>query len=176
MRKAHETIKRNGTFNEHQKNAALKCIEKNPLQLKEMSRKAHVIYPLALLALESRRRNYPFEFMGCFFDSNSERELCKLFVNHGLMIKPEERKNVHFRIAKYHIDFFINHYIFVEFHPLLNYGRAKNETIYTYYAARRKILDEHGYKDHILMVITSLKQVESKINEIKRLVSLKFDQ
>ncbi|MEK6913292.1 MAG: hypothetical protein AABW47_01320 [Nanoarchaeota archaeon] len=57
MEKAHETMRKNGTFNEHQKLASLKCIEKNPNQLKEMSEKAHKLYPLALLALESRRKN-----------------------------------------------------------------------------------------------------------------------
>ncbi len=41
MKKAHETMKKQGTFNKHQKEAALLCMKKNPNQLKEMSKKAH---------------------------------------------------------------------------------------------------------------------------------------
>ena len=79
-----------------------------------MSRKAHKLYNLSLLALESRRRNYPYKFMNCLFDSDSERRLCEIFVNHSLIAKPKEGKNIHFKINRCHIDFLIKNKIFVE--------------------------------------------------------------
>ena len=175
MRKAHETMKIKGTFNKHQKEAALKCLEKHPEQLKDMSRKAHELYPLALLALESRRKNYPYEFMGCFFDSDSERKLCEILINRGLMDKPEEGKNVHFQINRCHVDFFIKNKIFVEFHPPLQYGRKKGETLKTYHQEKRKILDENGYKDYPLIVIDRLGNIEPKINKIRNLLALELN-
>lgn len=173
MLKAHKTMKTKGTFNKHQKKAALICMKKNPNQLKEMSEKAHRLYPLALLALESRRKNYPYEFMGCLFDSDSERRLCKLFLENSLINKPEEGKNIHFKIKHYHVDFFIKNKVFVEYHPPADYGRTKGETIKSYYNYKRNVLDKNGYKDFPLIVIDRLKPIEHKIRKIKKLVSLK---
>jgi hypothetical protein len=169
MKKAHEKMKNKGTFHKHQKEAALKCREKNPNQLKEMSKIAHDKYPLALLALESRRKNYPYEFMDCLFDSNEERKLCKIFVQERLMKTPIEKENIHLRIGRRHIDFFLGNKIFVEYHPPIKYG-AKNETIDNYYTERRKILDDNGYKTYPLIIISTFKEVENKIREIKKLL------
>ena len=166
-------MKKEGTFIIHKREAALKCMEKHPNQLKEMAKKAHEMYNLALMALESRRKNYPYEFMDCLFDSDSERRLCKLFVEHKLLIKPEEGKNIHFKINRCHVDFFIKNSVFVEFHPPLQYGRKKGETVKSYYQEKRKILDENGYKDYPLIIIDRLRNVEPKINKIKKLMSLK---
>lgn len=174
MLKAHKTMQNRGTFNQHQKEAALSCMEKNPNQLKEMSKRAHQLYPLALLALESRRKNYPYKFMNCLFDSDSERRLCKIFVENNLMEKPEEGKNIHFRINRHHVDFFIQNTIFVEFHPPADYGRTKGETVKSYYDNKRKVLDENGYKDYPLMVIDRLRNIEPKIDKIKKLLSIKL--
>jgi len=171
MNKAHATMKKKGIFIKHQKEAALKCMEKNPNQLKEMSKKAHEMYPLALLALESLRRNYPFEFMGCLFDSDSERRLCEIFIRSKLMEKPIEGKNVHFRINKNHVDFFIQNSIFVEFHPPINYGRSKGETVKSYYEERRRILDGNGFENYPLIVIDRLRNIEPEIKKIKELIS-----
>lgn len=174
MKKAHETMKKNGTFNIHQKEAALNCMKKNPTQLKDMSKKAHELYPLGLLALESRRKNYPFEFMECLFDSDSERRLCKIFVENGLIEKPEEGKNIHYKIGKYHVDFFLNNQIFVEFHPPADYGRTKGETVKSYYLYKRNVLDRNGYKNYPLIVIDRLRDIEPKIRKIKNLMSFKW--
>ncbi len=170
MKKAHETMKRRGIFNEHQKLAALKCKEKNPNQLKEMSNKAHKLYPLGLLALESRRKNYPFEFMGCFFDSNEERVVCKKLVKEGLLNKPIEKENVHFRIGKCHIDFFIKSKIFLEFHPPVRYGRKRDETKESYYIKRRELLDKNGFRECPLVLISHIKEADEKIQEIKSMI------
>ena len=171
MKKAHLTMKKKGIFIEHQRKAALKCMEKNPNQLKEMSKKAHEMYPLALLALESLRRNRPFEFMGCLFDSNCERRVCEIFVRAKLMEKPIEGKNVHFRINKKHIDFFIQNSIFVEFHPPRNYGSSKGETVKSYYEERRRLLDGNGFQNYPLIVIDRLRNIEPEIKKIKELIS-----
>ncbi len=169
MKKAHETMKKNGTFYKHQREAAFKCMEKHPNQFKEMSKKAHELYPLALLALESRRRNYPYEFMNCFFDSNEERKLCKIFVEMKLMEKPVECKNIHFRIKRCHIDFFLKNKVFVEYHPPRKFGR-KIETLKSYYDERRKLLDENGYKNYPLIIFDRLRNTENKLNKIKSLI------
>lgn len=176
MEKAHETMKAKGNFNEHQREAALKCIEKHPNQLFEMSKKAHSLYPLALLALESRRKNWPYEFMDCFFDSASEKKLCELLVQHKLIDIPVEGKNVHFRIKRYHVDFFIGGKIFLEFHPPLKFGKNKGESVKSYYAKKREILDVNGYAACPLVVIDRLNGAETKINKIKELVALKLNE
>ncbi len=165
MQKAHATMKAQGTFNEHQKLAALNCMRKNPHQLKEMSNKAHKLYPLALLALESKRKNYPYEFMGCLFDSNEERIICKRLVERGLIERPIEQVNTHFKIGRCHIDFFIQNKLFLEFHPPRKFGR-KIETEETYYLERRKLLDENGFKDFKLIIITKLANLDKKLSEI----------
>jgi len=165
MKKAHETMKRLGTFNEHQRIAAAKCREKNPTQLKEMSKKAHEKYPLALLALESRRKNLPYKFMDCHFDSKTEKILCELLVKKGLITKHIEKVNVHFKINKCHVDFFIQNKVFIEFHPTRKFGR-KIETKESYFLERRRLLDENGYKNHPLIIIRNLKNLDEKIKEI----------
>ena len=174
MKKAHKTMKENGTFNKHQKEAAIKCMEKHPNQLKDMSKRAHELYPLALLALESRRKNYPYEFMGCFFDSDSERKVCQHLVEHKLIDKPIEGKNIHFQICNSQVDFFIKNKLFVEFHPPIKYN-GKNETVRSYYDKRRGLLDRNGFKNFPLMVISQLRYTESKIKTIKKLLSLELD-
>ena len=170
MKKAHETMKKNGTFIEHQRKAALKCMEKNPNQLKNMSKKAHELHPLALLALESRRKNYPYKFMNCLFDSDSERKLCKIFLKNNLIKKPIEKKNIHFRLGRHHVDFFLKNKVFVEYHPPITYGRSKGETLQSYYDYKRNVLDKNGYKNYPLIVIDRLKPIESKIKKIKELI------
>ena len=177
MKKAQLTMKNKGTFIQHQIEAALKCLEKHPEQLKQVSKKAHKLYPLALLALESRRKNYPYKFMGCLFDSDSERKLCKIFVDYKLIEKPVEGKNVHFKIGKrHHVDFFLNNKIFVEFHPPLKYGDRKGETLKSYYEGKRKVLDKNGYSCYPLIVIDRLRNIEPKINRINKSLALELNQ
>ncbi len=169
MIKAHETMKKTGTFNGHQKKAALKCKEKNPSQLRDMSKKAHAKYPLALLALDSRRRNYPYEFMVCLFDSNDERIICQKLVENSLIEKPIEKINIHFRIGKCHIDFFIQNKLFIEFHPARKFGRTI-ETEKSYYNERRRLLDGNGFEKYPLIIINNIKDADSKIEEVKRFI------
>lgn len=169
MKKAHETMKNKGIFELHQREAALKCKEKNPNQLKEMSKKAHNLYPLALLALESRRKNYPYEFMNCQFDSEQERLICKKLIEEKLIEKPIEKENIHFRIKRRHIDFFIKNKVFLEFHPPIK-RKEKNETRESYYLERRRLLDENGFKDYPLVLISHLNEVNTKLAEIKALI------
>jgi hypothetical protein len=174
MKKAHETMKLKGNFNQHQKEAALMCRIKNPNQVKEMSKKAHENYPLALLALESRRKNFPYEFMDCSFDSNDERIICKKLVEIGLIERPIEKSNIHFRVNKCHIDFFIQNKLFLEYHPPVKRG-IKSETNESYYLERRKLLDDNGFKDYPLIVISNLKEADKKIEETNSLLSSKTE-
>jgi len=176
MLKAHQTMKEKGTFEKHQKDATLKCMEKHPDQLKKMSKRAHELYPLALLALESRRRNYPYKFMDCEFDSDSERKLCEIFVNNGLISKPVEGQNVHFRLNRHHVDFFLMNKIFVEFHPPRKFGRNAGETVKSYHDHKRKLLDDNGYAEYPLMIIDRLVRIEHKIKKIKKLLALEINE
>lgn len=169
MKKVHEIMRNKGTFYEHQKVAALKCMEKNPNQLKEMSKKAHELYPLALLGLESRRKNYPYKFMNCNFDSKEEMIVCKKLVDSRLMEKPIEKANIHFRIGKFHVDFFIQNRIFVEYHPPRKFGRII-ETENSYFIERRRLLDDNGFKNYPLMIISNLKNLDDKMNQIKGII------
>ncbi len=169
MKKAHETMRIAGTFNEHQRLAAIKCMEKNPNQLKEMSKKAHEMYPLALLALESRRKNYPYEFMDCYFDSDGERIICQKLVEKRLIKKPVEKVNVHFRIGRCHIDFFIQNKLFIEYHPPRGFGR-KLETRSSYYLERRNLLDNNGFRNYPLIVISDKRNLNNKIEKINEII------
>ncbi|MBD3354573.1 hypothetical protein GF361_01150 [Candidatus Woesearchaeota archaeon] len=87
------------------------------------------------------------------------------------MKKPTEGKNVHFKIGRCHIDFFIQNKIFVEFHPPMKFGRSKGETVKSYYEEKRKILNENGYKYYPVIVIDRLRNIERKINKIKKLLT-----
>ncbi len=168
MKKAHETMKRNGNFYSHQKEATLSCMQNHPGQLKEMSKKAHELYPdLAYRSRRTQRENSPYLYNGCKFDSNQEREVCKLFVGHNLIDIPIEGKNVQFRIQNYEIDFFLKEKVFLEFHPPISFG-DKIETEEIYFNKRRKILDENGFKDYPLIVIPHIKKAEGMIMEVKQ--------
>ncbi len=169
MRKAHATMKKKGTFIEHQRKAALKCMEKNPGQLKDMSKVAHKKYSLALLALESKRRNYPYRFMDCSFDSNEEMIFCEKLVEFGLIERPIEGLNVHFRIGRSHVDFFIQNRIFIEYHPPRRFGRVI-ETEESYYGDRRSLLNTYGFRGYPLIVVSNLREAEDKLVYVKKLI------
>ena len=167
MKKAHETMKMNGEFYSHQKEATLKCMQKHPSQLKEMSKRAHELYPdLAYRSRKKQRENAPYWYMGCAFDSNQERAVCKLLMDHNLIDIPIEGKNVQFRVKNYGIDFFLKEMVFLEFHPPIRLG-DKMETEESYYNKRRKILDENGFKDYPLIVIPHIDKAEKMIKEIE---------
>lgn len=97
--------------------------------------------------------------MGCKFDSNQEMEVCKLLVNHGIIQKPIEGKNVHIKLGKNDVDFLING-IFIEFHPCGVFGRnrLKNETYESYFKERRTLLDKHGFPKSSLILISNFKK------------------
>ncbi len=168
MKKAHETMKKNGVFYAHQKEATLKCRDKHPNQLKEMSKRVHELYPdLAHRSRRKQRENSPYWYKGCRFDSNQERAVCKLLVGHNLIDIPIESKNVQFRIQNYEIDFFLKEKVFLEFHPPISLGN-KIETEKSYFKKRREILDENGFKNYPLVVISHIKEAEETVKEIKR--------
>lgn len=166
MKKAHETMKREGTFYRHQKEAAMRCIEKNPNQLKDMAKRAHELYPdLALRGIRSGRKNRPYLFMDCRFDSKEEREFCMLLFKLGYMEIPIEGKNVHIKIGGCEIDFLIKGKYFIEYHPPLKYGDHKGETLKSYYEKRRKHLDKNGYENYPLIVFDRCKNNEKKLKK-----------
>ncbi|MBT7241359.1 MAG: hypothetical protein HN878_02605 [Candidatus Diapherotrites archaeon] len=169
MKKAHKTMKENGVFGLHQRNAALACMKKRPNHLKKMSKIAHSKYNLVELSRISRRKNSPFEFMGCFFDSNQEREVCKKLIENDLIKTPMPGKNIHFKIKNYEIDFFIDNKIFLEFHPPVFWG-YKKETKESYCIERKKVVSESDYAKCPLFIISHIKETQEVLDKIKSLL------
>jgi len=119
----------------------------------------HKIHPnLALSWIKKRRENSPHLFMGCKFDSNEEKEFCKLLVKNDIIKKPNEGINCHIKIGRNDIDFFIKNKLFIEYHPLISY-RNKKETLNSYYKNRKKILEKNGYF-HPLIVVESIRKLK----------------
>ncbi len=167
MKKTHEIMKKNGTFYSHQKKATSECMKKHPKQLMAMSKRVHELYPdLVYRSRRKQRENMPYWYKGCKFDSNQEREVCKILVGHDLIDVPVEGKNVQFRIQNYEIDFFLNEKLFLEFHPPIKLG-DKIETEESYFKKRRTILDENGFADYPLIVIPHINKAEDMVKEIK---------
>jgi len=166
MKKAHKTMKQKGTFKLHQKQAAIACLKKHPLQLKEMSMVAHSKHNLVELSRISRRNNSPYLFMGCVFDSNQEKQVCEKLVEAGLIDKPIEGKNIHFKINNYEIDFFIQRKIFLEFHPAFSWG-YKKETNESYRVERQNVINSSAFCDCELFIINDIRKVNTIISEIK---------
>lgn len=168
MRKAIEKMKEEGTYFEHQKLAAEKCFKKHPGQPQRMGERAHELHPdLPIRSLASRRKNSPYMFMGCKFDSNQEREICKLLVRHKLIQKPVEKENVHITLGRNDVDFFVDGKIFIEFHPCGVFGRnrLKNETYDSYVKERRMLLDKYGFPERPLVVVSNLKRFAHFLNK-----------
>jgi hypothetical protein len=122
---------------------------------------------LAHRSRRKQRENSPYWHNGCRFDSNQERDVCKLLIGHALIDVPIEGKNVQFRIQNYEIDFFLKGKVFVEFHPPINLGN-KAETEESYFKERRRILDENGFKKYPLVLIPHIKKAEELIEQIKQ--------
>ena len=113
------------------------------------------------LSIESRRRNFPYEFMENKFDSNEEREVCRLLVRHKIIDKPVEGVNVHFRVNGGEIDFFLKDTVFLEFHPCNIFYHKENYD--EYYQRRRHLLDRNGYKHIPLIVLQKLDEFETMV-------------
>lgn len=116
-----------------------------------------------LLSVESRRKNYPYVFMGCRFDSNEERKACELLVRNGIIDKPKERVNVHFRVGNGEIDFFVQRCLFIEYHPPNLFFKSNSLFGEEYYKQRRILLNKNGFKDIPLVVLEHLNEFNNKI-------------
>jgi len=115
-------------------------------------------YRNALLSLKSLRKNRPYKFMDCNFDSNKERECCKLLIYHKIIKNPVEGVNIHFQVDSIEIDFFPQQKIFIEYHPWDWNGRTTEE----YYQERRKILNENDFCEFPLIITKKLADFEIK--------------
>lgn len=112
----------------------------------------------SLKSIKTNRDNKPYYFMNVPFDSDMEREMCKMFVKYNIIDKPVEGVNVHFKSGRREIDFFPQQRIFIEFHPW-----DRKNTTEEYYEDRRKTLDENGFKHIPLMIIKKLDEFESRV-------------
>lgn len=107
------------------------------------------------IALEVRRKNWPYWYAGVPFDSEGERQTAKWLSTHFNFI-PKEGKNCHIKVNGGEIDFRVEN-MFIEYHP----RDANRLTKQEYYEARRKLLDENGYENYPLVVIKSLDSLEN---------------
>ena len=106
------------------------------------------------------RKNLGYLWKGVKFRSKAEMECAK-----KLLTKPILGVNCNIKVGTKTIDFypqkndkmFIG--FFVEYHPILIHFHPK-ETHKKYYNARRKILNENGYKNKKLIVIKSLNELK----------------
>ena len=102
--------------------------------------------------------------MALSFGSKSELKCAKILNKCGMPLIDGE--TVHFKIGLKEIDFRVKNVnilpdgTFIEYHPYDRDGRTNEK----YYKERRKVLDENGYNDK-LIVFKSLKEVEEMLSE-----------
>ena len=109
-------------------------------------------------SIKKQRENKPYYFMNVAFDSEQEKIFCKLLIEHDIIKRPIEGHNVHFKIGRKDIDFFIKQKLFVEYHPF-DYSRSEEE----YFIERRDILDKNGFEKYPLIVIKNLNEFNKKL-------------
>lgn len=119
-------------------------------------------------AEKSRRENSPYRFLDVSFLSGQERQVAMLF-NKKLGFIPQNGVNCSFKVNRSIIDFKFGD-DFIEYHPFhyKNNTDKSGRTFEQYFEARRKILDENGYKNASLIVLKNLEEVKSFIeNKIR---------
>jgi len=105
-------------------------------------------------------------------------KLIKLPIIDSVKCKRKYRKIIiskitcSFKVDSYHIDFRIpkelintKHDVFLEFHPCDWY--LNPEPLEEYYAQRRKLLDDNGYKNNKLIVIQKVDELKNLFNTLK---------
>ena len=118
--------------------------------------------------IEVLRKNLHYIWSGVKFLSKQEMECAKIMLS-----QPIENLNCHIKINSKTIDFYpqsndkMLQNCFVEYHPLIKFLRP-NETAESYYAERRKILDNNGYADKKLVVIHSLKEINKMVEAFEK--------
>jgi len=166
IRKAIETMKKNGTYTKHQVEAGsiggkkgikstIQILKKDGKYIKHQRKAAKIG---GAKASQLNRENKPYWFMGVPFDSNQELEFCKMLLKYKIIKKPVEGTNTHFKTGSKDIDFFPQQKLFIEFHP---WDRKFNKQ--QYYDRRRKALDENGFEKIPLTVIERLDEFEDKV-------------
>lgn len=121
--------------------------------------------------LKKMREKKPYYYKNVPHDSNAEKNVSKIFHDIGMPLVIGE--TVHVRIGNKEIDwrvkgldeFDIKDGTFVEYHPCPQYHDER--TYDEYYEQRRKVLDDNGYGDD-LIVFTSINEVKMVFNETKQ--------
>lgn len=117
----------------------------------KIGKKAHQILPThSIDNIRKRRRKGHLWLNGISFDSKLEMELAQTLLKVGLLKELTEGRNCHVRVGTKEFDFLIEPNLFVEFHPW-DYDISDSE----YYSERRETLDENGYSDYLLLVVTN---------------------
>jgi len=96
------------------------------------------------------RKKKVFVFNKTHFDSKSELEIA-LCIKYQFGIILKDGVNCHVRVGQKEYDFLV-HKVFVEFHPVIKFFHP-DETNKNYYKTRRQNLDNHGYRNHSLVII-----------------------
>lgn len=154
---ARNLMKKNIT-NEMRAKTALKTLKKYDMFRKE-TKKFRELHPnFSLDNLEKRRKNFPFWYWKIPFDSNQEKEFCKLLVKYKVITRPAKNKNCHIIISGKDVDFLISKKkLFIEYHPW-DFNKNRN-----YYYERRRLLNKNGYSNYSLIIIKSLKEFHTRL-------------
>lgn len=111
-------------------------------------------------SLKAQRENSPYWFMGVPFDSNGEKQ-AMLILCEKFNIVPKEGVNCHVRVNGGEIDFRPTDGLFIEYHPRDWDGLSCED----YYAKRRILLDDNGFRECELIVIKSLEELGKAVEK-----------
>jgi hypothetical protein len=171
LHELYPNLARNTMIEMHKKNPRMaseimiRNNEKYPNMASEAGKKGGLIGgPKAIKTLRDRSN---FEYMGVKLRSNDEIIVAKL-----ILTKPIDGVNCNVRVGNHEIDFMpqegdkMFYGKAVEYHPIDKNGfecgfthNGRRLTDKEYYNSRRKILDNNGYKNKELIMITSLKHL-----------------
>lgn len=128
------------------------------------TRKKYLRKFIGMCSLLAQRNKSTYVFANTKFDSQEELAFAKALFDNNIITQFIENKNCHIRVDVYEFDFLINN-IFIEYHPW-----SKELTHKQYYAFRRKILNENGFKNNKLIVIESKNKVGDFIDRLKQII------
>jgi len=111
--------------------------------------------------VEILRKRKGMKYGNVYFDSAMELECARLFMKYNIVNNFTEGYDCHVKIGTKDFDFFPQRKLFVEFHPLSIFD--PNETYESYYNKRRFALNDAGYSDYPLIILTNLNEFEEKV-------------
>lgn len=100
----------------------------------------------------TRKVNKYHVYDGITFDSRYEQEIA-MCIKYQFNITLQNKINVHYNIGTKEVDFFIEDTI-IECHPYVPLYDKEDKKLENYYKRRRELLDNNGFKEKELVVIS----------------------